>query len=941
MNNFKHNTYWIYCRAAIVVVMLCFACLPSTFAQEPIAADSIKPLALPADTVADVAQDSVTNLVQDSLPNNIDTVATAKTDSITPKKKSETTLDDKVEYSANDSIVFFANGVAILYGEGDITYTKMNLKSEIIRIVMDSSTIHAYGTVDSLGNKVGEPVFTESDHSYNARELTYNLKTKKGYIRQAVTQEGEGYIVSDRTKKSNDDELCMQGGKYTVCDNHDHPHFYMNITKGKVKPGKQIVVGPSYLVVEDVPLPLAVPFGFFPFTQDYSSGVLMPSFVDELNRGFGLTNGGYYFAISDYVDVEARGDIYSKGTWAVRANSTYLKKYKFRGSLGIEYRADVTGEKDLNNYVSNPSLSINWTHSQDPKASPNTKLSASVSFRTNGFNQNNINNYSRPEINSQASTSSSVSLTQTFPSIPSLNLSLNASINQNMRDSTLNLSLPSLQISYSRFYPFKRKRAVGNERWYEKISMSYSGQLSNSIYTKESELLKSSLQRDWKNGMKHSIPVSATFNLLKYINISPYFNYNERWSLQTTRRDWDREAQREIVTDTVYKFARSYDFSMGVSATTKLYGFYVPWRALFGNKIDRIRHVLTPSIGFSYTPDFGDPRFGSYGSYIQYLRDRENPDLYYENEVRYSYFTGSQYGSAGQGTSGSVNFSLGNNLEMKVRNDKDTTGTEPFKRVSLIDNLSLSSSYNMAADSMNLSPISANIRIKITKSYSLSLATTFDPYMYGLNSSGRPVKINQFRWSHGKFPKFMGTSTSQSININNETVKKWFTKKTPAATPTDASENSDELDSESTVSKNDSKKDNKAKADSDGYEKLEMPWNISVSYSVNYGIGSDFDYTKMDYKMQFTHNLSMSGSLSLTGNWKLSANTSYDFKAKQFAYTGINVSRSLHCWSMSASIVPFGRYKSYSFHIGVNSSMLSDLKYDQQSAYGGSPITWY
>ncbi|MBN2767435.1 MAG: LPS-assembly protein LptD [Paludibacteraceae bacterium] len=897
------------------------------------------------DTLANALQqipDSVLNALSDSAALAAsDTILNAKTNTQKPNQ-----IDAEIKYVASDSIVFLSNGTAFLHGETDINYKNINLKADFVRVKLDSNLIYARPTIDSLGARIGEPIFSEGEKSYTSRELTYNLKTKKGYIRQAVTQEGEGYIISDRTKKSDEDVLCIAGGKYTTCDNHDHPHFYLSLSKGKIKPGEYIVAGPAHLVIADVPLPIAVPFGFFPFTDKYSSGLLMPSYTDELTRGFGLQNGGWYFAINDYVDLELRGDIYTKGTWAIRGTSSYVKKYKFRGSLGIEFREDVTGEKDMPDYNSSRNFSIRWSHSQDQKANPNFSFSSSVNFSTSGFNRSNINSYARPELNSQNTTSSSINFTKRFPNIPSLSISGGMSLTQRTRDSTISMSLPNINISYSRFYPFKRKEMVGKERWYEKISMSYSGAISNSVNSiKENQLLKSSLQRDWKNGMRHNIPISATFNLLKYINISPSMNYTERWYLQSTKKHWDANNQKEI-RDTVYGFNRVYDFNMGVSASTKLYGFYQPIRAIFGDKIDRIRHVMSPSIGFGYTPDFGDPMWGYYDSYTKLVRDASNPLLYTESEVQYSRYEGSLYGAPGRGKSGSLNFSLGNNVEMKVRNDRDTTGNEPFKKISLIDNLSLGGSYNMAVDTMRWSMISANIRLKLTKSYALSLSTSFDPYMYGLNSTGNPVRINKLRWENGMFPRFQGTSTSYSYTFNNDTFKKLFGKKTTGTDPNANANNGNMPGAENNQNNPDGELNTESSPEKteiadDGYAEVTIPWSFTASYSIRYGNTPEFDFNKMDYKMDFTHNLSLNGSITLTNNWRITANSSYDFKVKQFTYTSINVNRSLHCWSMSASIVPFGTYKSYSFHIGVNSSMLADLKYDKQSEYGRNVITWY
>lgn len=868
--------------------------------------------------------------------------------SVTPKKKSNA-IDAQIVYSAQDSIVLFGNGTAFLHGTTEIKYRNIGLKADFIRVKIDSSLIYAQGTTDTLGTVTGEPVFSEGETEYNSKELKYNLRTKKGYIRHVVTEEGEGFIISDKTKKTPDDVFCIADGKYTTCENHDHPDFYLNITRGKVKPGKYIVTGPANLVVLDVPLPLAIPFGFFPFTDKYSSGVLMPSYTDEMTRGFGLTNGGYYFALNDYMDLELKGDIYTKGTWGVNATTNYVKRYKFRGSFAISYREDVTGEQGLPDYSKANNMSIRWSHSQDQKANPNFNFSSAVNFSTSGYNRSNINSYYKPELNSENTKSSSINFTKRFPELPSLSLSGSILVNQRTKDSTINLSLPNINVSYSRFYPFKRKKMIGKERWYEKIVMSYSGAFANSIDTKESKLLTSSFTRDWRNGVKHSIPVSANFNLLKYINISPNLNYTERWYFKSVEQSWDKTSQK-LVKDTIDGFYRVFDYNLGVSASTKLYGYYIPIRSIFGDKVDRIRHMMTLNVGFGYRPDFGESKWGYWDSYTKSTNTTANPDVYKETQVSYTRFANSLYGVPGAGKSGAINFSLGNNVEMKIRNEKDTTGKEMFKKVSLIDNFTVSGNYNLAADSMRWSNFSTNLRLKLSKSYSLSLSAGFDPYIYGLNSSGKPVRINELRWNHGQIPKFLGTSTSYSYTFNNETFKKLFGKKGESESKIKGNgrgsdnqdENQDPTESSDNLENNERQRDDNPKnSQTSDYAAVKIPWSISASYSIRYGNTNVFNYDKMDYNMDFTHNFSLNGSLTLTQNWRITANSTYDFKAKQFTYTSINVNRSLHCWSMSASIVPFGVYKSYNFHIGVNASMLSDLKWDKQSEYGVNNITWY
>ena len=896
-----------------------------------------------SDTIVTLPFLHTNDSVQEIVADNDTTAIELPVDSLQISSKKSNQIDAKIEYASQDSIVFLSNGTGFLHGAGDVKYKKITLKADYIRVKMDSSLLYARGTTDSIGDMVGEPIFAEGDTEYNSKEMTYNLRSGKGYVRNAVTQQGEGYIVSERTKKTGDDMLTIAGAKYTTCDDHDHPHFYLHIKKGKVKPGEHIVSGPAQLIVAGVPLPIVVPFGFFPFSNQYSSGLLMPTFTDELTRGLGLVNGGYYFAFSDYVDMELRGEIYTRGTWGLSATSAYIKRYKFSGNVNVNYREDVTGEKDMPDYQKAKNLRIAWSHRQDAKANPYRTLSASVNFSTSAYNRNNINSYNDPAVNSQNTKSSTITFTQRFPNISVLSLSGGMSVTQRTSDSTINLSLPNLSIAVSRIQPLKRKNPIGKERWYEKISLSYSGTLENRIQTKEDQLLTSSFVRDWKNGMKHSIPVSASFNLFNYITITPSFSYNERWHTSSYRKHWN-DNTNTVLTDTIYGFSRNYDFSGGVSAQTKLYGFYIPSRKIFGDKVDRIRHVVTPGVGFSYRPDFGDAKWGAYETYIE--PDTLEPYFGYR-EVSYSKHQGTLYGGPSTGESGSVNFSLANNLEMKIRNDNDTTGKNAFRTISLIDNFSLSSSYNMLADSMNLSNIKASLRIKLGKNKTISLGGDFNPYMYKLNDAGKPYRSGDYTWQHGMFPHFLGTSTSYTLSLNNDTFKKIAERFNKEKVPDSEGEQLSEIsvdreneESEQIVDRRVNRKE-RADLDIDGYENVKIPWNVNVSYSLKYRPSSDFEYDKMRYKMKFTHSLQLSANLTLTNNWRFTGNTSYDFDAKQFTQMNVKVTRNLHCWTMTADFIPFGRYKSYNFRIGVNSSMLADLKYEKQSHHGANPITWY
>lgn len=894
-----------------------------------------------------VTADSVTEaavMTADSVAMGAaDSIAPADSAAVDSTAEKKALLDAEVQYKSNDSIVFFGNGIGYLYGSGEVKYLQakpIELTGEYIRFNMDSSTVQAWGGVDSVGDPLGDPVFKDGNDQYGSKYMSYNFKTKRGYIKGGVTEQGEGYILADQTKKMEDDMLFLKGGKYTTCNDHEHPHFYLQLTKAKMKPRSYIAAGPAYMVLADVPLPLAVPFGFFPITDSYSSGIIMPTFGDEMQRGFFIKNGGYYFAINDYVDLELLGELYTKGTWALSLSSKYTWRYHFSGNISAYYREDVTGEKGLPNYSKAKNFKLSWQHRQDPKASQYSTFSASVDFATSGYNTSNINNYYNPAEQSKNITSSSVNYTQRFPESP-WSISLNANLQQRTQDSTISLTLPSLTVSMSRVYPFKRKNAVGKERFYEKIALSYTMSMSNSITEKENKILHSNFLKDWRNGVKHSIPISASFNLFKYISITPSFNYNERWYFNKVERDWD-VARQEEVCDTSYGFYRVYDFSASVSASTKLYGFYTPIRKLFGNKIDRIRHVLTPTVSYSYNPDFGSAPFNFYDTYTRTVIDKNNAEKVTYEDVTYSPYSGGLYGVPGRGTSSSLTFSLKNNVEMKVRDREDTT---LFNKRSLIDDLTLSWGYNFAADSMNWNMINASLRIKVTKQFSLNLSGQFDPYMYTINDSGNPVRCNELRWNHGKAPRFLGTGTSFSYTFNNDTFKR-KDKKTDEQGD-EAEEDvaiTDPLDPNASAeaAAADSKKDTETEKDLEGYDKLDIPWSFSINYSVNWRASSrkeDFDYKAMAYKRKFTHNLTFNGSITPTPKWRISFSGSVDLTELKITQTTLSVTRDLHCWGINASISPFGLYKSFMVTIGVNASMLKDLKYEKRSD-SSSNIRW-
>jgi lipopolysaccharide assembly outer membrane protein LptD (OstA) len=885
-------------------------------------------------------------LIADQDSTIIDSDTSIEADSvITPAKN---VLESPVQYSAQDSIIFTANNMGFLYGQADIKYGEMGISGEYITMDMDSSLISSTFGVDSLGVEFGHPVFIEGGTEYEMKGVKYNFETRKAFIHNVITQQGEGNIVANEAKKNADNSFFMRNAKYTTCDRHDHPHFYLNLSKAKVRPDKDVVTGPAWLVVADVPLfPIVLPFAFFPFTTTYSSGIIMPSYGDEMNRGFYLQNGGYYLAISDYIDLSLTGEIYTKGSWGVGARSNYRKRYKYSGNFNVYYLNTVTGEKELKDvapeaYSVAKDLRINWTHSQDPKANMYRTLSASVNFSTSRNNHNDLSRlYSREASNNTKS--SSVNITQRFPDSP-WSLSATMNINQVSRDSTIAATLPNISMNMSRIYPFKRKEAVGEERWYEKISMSYSGEFRNSITTKEDKFPKANLIRDWTNGMRHNIPVSATFTLFDFIQLSPSFNYTERWYTGKHKEAWDPVARRHVPVDTIHGFNRVYDYSTSLSAQTKLYGMYTPWK-MFGDKIQAIRHVFSPSISFSYRPDFGDPKYGFYETYS--YKNEYGEDV----EYTYSPYSSMMFGTASRGQSGSIGFDFKNNLEMKLRSDKDSTGV---KKVSLIDDLGINFNYNMMADSMKWSNINTNLRLKLTKSYTLSLNMVWDPYLYELDQNNRPTKVDKLRVFSGKgFGKLRSTGTSFSYSLNQDTFSKLFGRGDSKADDEDEGDPdlNNQLPDDGTIGENpyespgrnamfDNSDNSMGEFDENGYLKNAVNWNLSFNYSLRYGYG-EFNTERLEYEGALTHNFGLSGSIQPTKNWNFTFNTDYNFDMKKFTNINCTVTRNLHCWSMSASFIPIGPYKSYNFTIRANSSMLQDLKYEQRSSPYDQGMDWY
>ena len=887
-----------------------------------------------------------TQTAADSIPQRAYTILpdTSLRDSLYKDtvRKSKSALEEPVSYSAKDSITFdYTNSRAHLFGGSQVNYQNLQLTADDISLSLDSSLVHASGRPDSTGAIQGKPLFKQGEDEYEPDRISYNFKTRKAFISNVYTQEGEGVMQSREGKRDSSGVMYVQNGKYTTCD-AEHPHFYVSLTRAKMHPGKNVIFGPAYLVVEDVPLPLAIPYGFFPFSSSYKSGFIMPTYGDETTRGFYLRDGGYYFAINDKVDLKVLGEFYTKGSWGLSAQTNYKKRYRFGGNFYFSYQNTKEGEKNMPDYSVSKSFKLTWSHRQDAKANPTQSFSASVNFATSSYERNNLTSMYNPESYTQSTRTSSVSYSKTFSKV-GLTLSGTFNLSQNMRDSSISVTLPTLSISQSRFNPFKRKKAAGKERWYEKIAMSYTGTLANSINTKEDKLFHSSLVKDWRNGMRHQVPISASFSVLNYINVTPSFTFTDRMYTHKVMQGWDTDRQA-VQRDTVYGFYNVYNYNMSISANTKLYGMYRPMPWFGGKKIAAIRHVFTPTVSFSYAPDFSQSRFGFYDSYV---KTDANGNV---STVRYSPFSGMMYGTVGQGMTGSVTMDVANNIEMKVRTDKDSTG---YRKISLIDELGGSLSYNMAAKRRPWSDLNLRARIKLTKKYTYSMNAVFATYAYEKDENGRVYVGDHTEWSRGRFGRFQGTAQNISYSISNETFRKLFGKKHRTTTSDD--ELDEELDEEEETDptmqnvdpdrkkgKTGANQESNGDVDEDGYLKFSLPWSINIGYGVTIRENTQgrFNDKRMRYPYKLSHTLNFSGNIRISEGWNINFSSGYDFNMHKLSMTTASLSRDLHCFQMSCSMV-ISPYTSYNFTFACKAGTLADaLKWKKQSSYS-SNIDWY
>lgn len=852
-----------------------------------------------------VSERGTTTPVQDTLrrpilpatvvPLPADTLAA---DTLARDTTNKVVLEAPIDYVAKDSIIVSLDGQKVyLYNDAKINYMDIELTAYHMILDLETKEIYAEGRTDSTGTLVGKPIFQEGSDKFESRTLRYNFQTQKGIITDVVTQQGEGFVHSSLTKKISKDEFVLKQGKYTTCD-ADHPHFYLHLSRAKVISNKKIITGPAYMVLEDFPLYFPVlPFGYFPNSPKYSSGILVPSYGEEGNRGFFLREGGYYWAANEYFDVSARGDIYSRGSWATKLHTNYRMRYRFSGGFDFRYAVNVYGQKGLDTYTKSPQFQITWSHSQDAKANPNRSFSANVNFSTSGYDKQNslsAESYLRTQ------KSSSISYTKRWENSP-FSMSANLRHSQNSTDSSLTLSMPELTFNMAKIYPLKPKNRKGSAKWYEQFGFSYSANMRNTITAKEKEILEQNFFSDWQNGIQHNLPISLpSFNLFKFVNMSPSFSYSEKWYFRHIEKSYDPEQSyrdrsgrlTHVKTDTITGLKRNYQYSYSLSASTNIYGMFIPSNPK--SRIKGIRHKLSPSLSFSYNPDFGDSRFGFWK---QVQTDSTGRMEYY------TIFDGGIYGYAGRGAAGNISFSLNNNLEMKVQDARDTTGANPFKKVKLIDNLSLGTSYNLIADSLNLQPISIRGRTTV-QGIGINFGTTIDPYM----TDSRGVKVNKYTWNYNRGLAKLGRLTNANLSFGLQFNSKKGEKESEKAKET--IEGEDELP-----------------GDYHHYADFNIPWDFGFDYTFNY---SRFNPNE---KGRFTQTVNMRGSLNLTKNWRFNMNTNYDIMAKTFSFTSFSVYRDLHCWEMSLNFVPFGRMKSYSFTLNARTSMLRDLKVSKQRSF--------
>jgi hypothetical protein len=853
------------------------------------------------------------SMLMDSIAN----ADTLQSDTLVTPKPAGNDIVADVKYNATDSLVFSLDGGTVeLYGNAHIAYEDITLDAAYIRYEMDQNLVIANGLPDSTGNLAGNPVFKDANNSFESKTLRYNFKTQKGYIEEVVTQQEGGYLHSQQTKKQANGHIHLKDGKYTTCD-LDHPHFYIAITKGISMPGDKIVSGPAYIVLADVPLPIGLPFGFFPNSMTKTSGILIPKYGEEERRGFYLREGGYYFAMNDFMDLRVTGDIYTNGTWGVRVGSNYKVNYKYSGNLNLRYFKNIDGYKNIpDSYSVSRDYAVGWSHSQDSRANPNSSFRASVNLSSSSYDKNHTNNINNVVRNTKQS---SISYTKSWPNSP-FNMSASLNHSQNSNTKAVNMTLPKVSLNMARINPFKRKSATGPSKWYEDIQLSYTSLLENRVNTVDTLLFTSHVWDDMKNGFKQNIPLSLSINpfrktpMLQSFAITPSLNYNGVLYTKQTYKEfggYDSNG-KAIINDTIINkisYGQSFFPSIGSGLTPKIYGMYT-----FKGKgrIQQIRHVMSPSVGFSYVPDMSSIQ----PDYYRNVVDPENGDTL----ATYSIYEDQIYGTpTSRGASGSLNFGLRNNIEAKMRSKVDTI--DELEKVKILDNLSFSTSLDLFhKDTLTpaWTPIAFNGSTKVFKDkLNLSFRGVLDPFGY---DSLRNRTAETWFSQTGKPLRLTGASLSAGFTLKSKKEK---------GDPKAGQEN---MDRESQLNNRDMAGDDPLGTYDPNMEEyygdyvdFNIPWSLRIDYS--------FSYQKPKTDINIVQTIRASGDFSLSPNWKIGFNSGYDIDKRSFTTTNLSIYRDLHCWEMRISVVPFGAYKSYNFQINAKSSILSDLKYNKRKSW--------
>lgn len=820
-----------------------------------------------------------------------DSLFVQKQDSLDLKKnKKKAVLDARIDYSAEDSLTFFLdNKDVFLYNKAKIDYDKMKLESGFMTVNFDTKTLFAEGVKDSTDTITQAPLFKEGNAEYKSKELKYNFDTKQGLISNVFTKESDGYLHGEKVKKKDDRTMYISSGMFTTCDNEDHPHFGISFSKAKAITDDKIVTGPAWFSLMEIPLPVGIPFAYFPFTDGKKSGFLMPSYGNAANRGYYLRNIGWYFAINDYIDLALRGDIYTNLSYALNISSSYVKRYKYRGSIEFRYEDNHTGLKNTPSYSSSSDFKFRWTHSQEAKSHPYRTFSANVNLVSSKFNQytTNVSDYFNN------TTTSSIAFSTRFGSAWSFTANLGESYNIN--SGAISLDLPSMTLSSIQFYPFRKKKSSGKRKWYEDISFSYRANLINTIDTYDSLLTSSDLIKNFRNGIMHSIPISSNVKILKHLNWTNSISYTERWYTNSISKTYNPETDL-IDKDTIYGFIANRNANFTSSINTRLYGMFTFKKGF----IKAVRHVINPSISFNYTPDFSEPSLGFYDFYT----DKEGKRVYYsktENGV---------FGSPPQGASGVISFSLGNNLEMKVPDKNDTV--EGMRKIVLLEAFNISSGYDLARDSVNWQPLRLTARTTLFKKLLINFSAAYTPYV--LNENG--VLTNELLW-HKEGRLFQKQNSQWTLNMSWNLNSK-----------ADHSQTTGDYHSPTEMQYSPFSNPNEILSE---HVDFSIPWNLTLG--VNYSRLSSYIVSIAGYQTNQSATLTARGDLNLTSKWKIGFSSGYDFINKDFTYTSIDFYRDLHCWEMRMNWIPFGPRQGWNFSISVKAPMLQDLKYEKRNDF--------